>query len=58
LKDATEARLVFNLTQSIDAIFSKYGTDLKDREYIQLPEWKDVLREAKTVLNEFELKYN
>lgn len=47
LKDECEAKLVFEVSQKLSDIFMKYGTELEDRDYIQLPEWVDVVRKAK-----------
>ncbi len=50
LRDAKEAELVKSLVASLDRIFSKYGLDLDDSDYIKLPEWDDVIECAKTTL--------
>lgn len=47
LRDENEANLVRDLCNKIDIIFDEYGTELSDNEYINLPEWKEVLRAAK-----------
>jgi len=47
LKDEREAKLVFEVIRTLSNIFTKYGTELEDREYIKMPEWLDVVRKAK-----------
>lgn len=54
LKDVGEAKLVFEVTQALNNIFMKYGTELEDREYIQLPEWLDVVQKAKVAYDAIE----
>ncbi|MFK0685928.1 hypothetical protein SD208_16610 [Ochrobactrum sp. BD67] len=54
IKDEGEAKLVFEVTQALNNIFTKYGTELEDREYIQLPEWVYVVRKAKVAYNAIE----
>lgn len=51
LVDATEARLVTDVINAMDAIFEKYGNRLKDSEYIALPEWVGVVEAAKAALS-------
>jgi hypothetical protein len=51
LCDKDEAEQIVALVKTINAIFQKYGTGLSDAEYISLPEWDSVVREAKTTLN-------
>ncbi|WP_062269771.1 SCO4402 family protein [Endozoicomonas arenosclerae] len=46
LKNEIEAELVGILCLELDTIFKKYGTELTDEEYINLPEWKNVLDAA------------
>lgn len=47
LKNEHEANLVQNLCQKIEDIFDKYGTDLSDSEYINCPEWDEIVSAAK-----------
>lgn len=51
LLDATEARLVTAVIDAIEAILQKYGTRLKDSEYITLPEWISVVEAARGALS-------
>lgn len=54
LKDEGEAKLVFEVTQALNNIFMKYGTELECLEYIKLPEWVDVVRKAKVAYDAIE----
>jgi hypothetical protein len=47
LRNEEEAISVAKLVEVIETIFQRYGTDLSDAEYIQLPEWIAVLQAAK-----------
>ncbi|MBC8719178.1 hypothetical protein [Ochrobactrum sp. Marseille-Q0166] len=47
LNDEREAKLVFEVIQTLSNIFTKYGTEMEGRDYIQLREWADVVRKAK-----------
>jgi len=42
-----EADSVKNVVDKIDIIFDKYGLELSDKEYIEKPEWNDVIEAAK-----------
>lgn len=42
-----EAQAVKHVTESIDKIFDKYGLNLTDKEYIEKPEWDEVIENAK-----------
>lgn len=46
LNDASEAECITALVRSIDDVFERYGTKLSDAEYIELPEWRSVVRAA------------
>ena len=46
LKNEREAKLIGALCLELDTIFKKYGTELADEEYINLPEWEKVLDAA------------
>lgn len=46
VKDAREAELIFAVTQAMANILSKYGTSLSDRQYIDTPEWNEVVKGA------------
>ena len=48
LNDANEALLIKSVCEKITAIFNKYGTDLSDEQYINLSEWEEVIRSAKS----------
>ena len=50
LYDEHEAFLIGRLTQSIDNVLNKYGTNLSDEEYISVPEWSSVIDCAKAAL--------
>lgn len=47
LKDEKEANSIKVLCDEINAILDKYGTKLPDKEYINCPEWNNVLKLAK-----------
>lgn len=46
LRNSEEAGSLKVLCDAIDAILDKYGTHLSDEEYIQKPEWQDVVKKA------------
>ena len=46
LYDEIEAELITNVCYAIDTLFNKYGTTLSDDEYINKPEWKEILNTA------------
>jgi hypothetical protein len=50
LLDTSEALLIGALTACFDDIFVKYGTELSDAGYIELPEWQSVVAAAKEAL--------
>src|SRR5471030_2687760 len=50
LQDTSEALLIAALTTCIDGVFEKYGTELSDAQYIELPEWQTVVAAAETAL--------
>lgn len=39
-----EAKVISKVTKTINAIFERYGLDLSDAEYIDKPEWSNVLK--------------
>ena len=47
LKNNAEARAVEKLVSKLTVIAKKYGQGLSDLEYIEKPEWQDVLASAK-----------
>ena len=50
LRDQEEAKLILEVINSLDAVFEKYGLDLKDQEYIEKEEWTKVLESSKLAL--------
>ncbi len=52
LHNDKEAEAVKRLIASLEVIFSKYGLDLDDSDYIKLPEWTSVVECAKTALHD------
>lgn len=46
LRDASEAEAVTALVRAIDVVFDCYGTKLSDAEYIEVPEWRNVVLAA------------
>lgn len=46
LKDETEARAVKTVCSALDNLFNKYGYDKTDKEYLDLPEWDNVVGSA------------
>jgi hypothetical protein len=53
LKDEIEAQSIRELVHNLDNLFSKYGLDLSDGEYINKPEWTCVLQAAQASRNLF-----
>ena len=54
LCDTGEADQIKTLVSAIEGVFQKYGTDLSDAQYVDLPEWLSVIdaaREALTVIS-------
>jgi len=47
IKNENEAKVVSDVIYEIDTIFKIYGKNLTDKEYINLPEWKNVLSSAR-----------
>ncbi|MDT4820935.1 hypothetical protein FQZ97_540870 [compost metagenome] len=50
LKDASEAESVTALVRTIDVVLNRYGTNLSDAEYIEVPEWRFVVVAAKATM--------
>lgn len=50
LRSGDEAAAMVPLARQLDAVFDRYGTDLGDEEYLNTPEWPDVVRAAQTAL--------
>jgi ABC-type glycerol-3-phosphate transport system substrate-binding protein len=50
LNSKEEAEVVEFLCKKLQKIFDIYGTDLSDQEYINCPEWKDVIDAARLAL--------
>ena len=50
LKDKIEAQTVKAVCDELDKIFSKYGLDKTDEEYINLVEWEKVIESASKAL--------
>ncbi|CAM4247552.1 CdiI immunity protein domain-containing protein [Bordetella tumbae] len=50
LKNDEEVVSISDLVKKIDFVFGKYGLELTDKEYIEKPEWDDVVQAAKTAL--------
>jgi hypothetical protein len=46
LLNKKEAELMANLIDRLNYIFDKYSLNLADREYIEKPEWEDVIQAA------------
>ncbi|MCH7393755.1 hypothetical protein MMP66_05595 [Acinetobacter dispersus] len=51
LKSVEEAEAIHELANIINILLNKYGTYLLDTEYIEKPEWQDVVAAAKNALN-------
>ena len=49
LKNETELKAVKEMLNEMMNIFKEYGTELTDEEYINLPEWQEVIEKAKIV---------
>lgn len=50
LRDTWEADRIETLVSAIEGIFQKYGTELSDAQYIELPEWLSVVGAAREAL--------
>ena len=46
LKDAVESSAVKDVCEKLSTVFQKYGKQLSDAEYIELPEWGSVIDSA------------
>ncbi len=51
LKSVEEAEAIHELTNMIDILLNKYDTHLLDTQYIEKPEWQNVVAAAKNALN-------
>jgi hypothetical protein len=51
LFDEREASAVREVVSALDRVLDRYGTTLKDAEYISKPEWDSVLQAAKMALS-------
>lgn len=50
VRDAREATAIRAAVEAFDAVLDKYGTKLRDAEYVAKPEWAQVLATAKAAL--------
>jgi len=50
LKDDVEVEAIKSICYELDSIFEKYGYDLSDDDYINLPEWTNVIKKAENAL--------
>ncbi len=46
LYDCEEAELVRSIVSALDIVFDKYELELKDKEYLEKPEWQAVVQAA------------
>lgn len=46
LKNDLEAQSIRNLVRCLDSLFATYGMNLEDAQYIEKPEWLDVMDAA------------
>lgn len=46
LYDEAEAEAMRSIISSLDVVFDKYGLELKDAQYLQKPEWREVVEAA------------
>jgi hypothetical protein len=53
IKNEEELDAIKRLVSSLDFIFEKYGTKLKDESYIKLKEWNAVIENAKVLKDIF-----
>jgi putative heme iron utilization protein len=51
LEDETEMHAVTVVIKLIDAMLKTHGTDLTDEQYLQTPEWAQVVAVAQTALS-------
>jgi len=50
LHDREEVGALGTVTRAIDALLAKYGSTLKDLDYVRAPEWSSVVQAAQTAL--------
>ena len=50
LKNDDEVDLISDFVKKIDFFLGKYGLELTDKEYIEKPEWDDIVQAAKRAL--------
>lgn len=48
IKNTSEAHAISKITKQIDRLLEIYGDDLTSQEYIEKPEWADVVKAAQT----------
>lgn len=53
LRGDEEAYAISVLIEAIDYLFEQYGTDLKDKEYLEKHEWNKVVGSAKMAIQIF-----
>ncbi len=51
IRNESEAQAITKLCNILDDIFEKYGTELSDAQYIELPEWDNVISQAQFTLH-------
>lgn len=50
VRDVRESAYIRSAVEAMDVVLNRYGTELKDAEYVAKPEWQHVLATAKAVL--------
>lgn len=51
LKNDAEVIAMQNIINALNTLFDKYGTDLSDHEYINKPEWKNIVDATRVALD-------
>ncbi|WP_460552642.1 SCO4402 family protein [Comamonas piscis] len=51
LIDEREVKFIADLIEALNSVFEKYGLNLSDESYINLPEWKEVIKRAQEALD-------
>jgi hypothetical protein len=47
LKSESEVEALARLGRALDVVFSLYGTELSDTEYLAVPEWQEIILSAR-----------
>ncbi|MDR5758467.1 SCO4402 family protein [Caballeronia sp. LZ035] len=53
LRNKEESESIKQLTKELDAMFTRYGVNLKDSEYLSKPEWADIVCKSRDACRVF-----